>query len=202
MSVVPNNPCRYSVTEYLDLEYKAGERHEYRGGDIVAMAGGTPEHSLIIANVVRELGVRLKGGPFRVYDSNLRVQCPRWPLYTYPDLTVICGPTQHDPQDPRKQTITNPKLILEVLSPFTEGYDRGDKLAEYVMAASLEDYVLVSGDKPRVETFHRRGDGTWSLAFFDGIDATAQFLGLSVEVSLRDIYLGVNFATRRDLPPR
>src|SRR5688572_16861147 len=104
---------RYTIAEYLRAEHDAEQRHEYYDGEIVAMAGGSPQHSLIISNVIRELGNRLKGGPCRVYDSNLRVRVPRSRLYVYPDATVICGQTQHDADDPKRQTVTNPKLIVE-----------------------------------------------------------------------------------------
>src|SRR5438105_5763209 len=132
-------PRRFTIDEYLRLEASAKQRHEYRNGQIIAMAGGSPEHSLIIANVIRELGNHLKGKPCRVYDSNLRVRIPRTPLYTYPDVSVICGETQVDPQDPGRTTATNPRLIVEVLSSSTEADDRGEKFRRYRSLESLDE---------------------------------------------------------------
>src|SRR4051812_49918181 len=105
--------ARFSVEEYLRLEAGAAEKHEYRDGEIVAMAGGSPEHSLIIANLIREVGNRLLGGPCRVYESNLRVLLVRSRRYVYPDASVICGPVAFDPDDDHRQTATNPKVVIE-----------------------------------------------------------------------------------------
>src|ERR1700689_2449949 len=97
-------PARFTIAEYLHLEAAAKQRHEYRAGRIIAMAGGSPDNSLIIANIIGELRNSLKGKPCRVYDSNLRVRVPRTPLYTYPDASVICGETQFDTQDVTRMT--------------------------------------------------------------------------------------------------
>src|ERR1700712_1375562 len=101
---------RYTVEDYFRLEAGSAEKHEYRSGEIISMAGGTPNHSLISANVIGEMRVRLKQGPCRVFDSNLRVRVLRDTRYSFPDVTVICGEIEIDPQDPRKETATNPKL--------------------------------------------------------------------------------------------
>lgn len=122
---------RYTPQEYLRREYEAAERHQYYHGEILAMAGGSPDHSLIISNVNRQIGNRLEGKPCRVYESNLRIRIPRTTLYTYADATVICGERQFDPLDARKQTILNPTLVVEVLSPSTEAWDRGGKFENY-----------------------------------------------------------------------
>src|SRR5436190_19278746 len=109
----------YTPEEYLRRERGASERHQYYRGEIFAMAGGSPAHSLITANVTGEIRNRLKGKPCRVYESNLRIRIPRTTLYTYPDVSVICGDRQFDPLDTRKETVLNPTLIVEVLSPTT-----------------------------------------------------------------------------------
>src|SRR5688572_25434080 len=125
MTAAPQPPRRYTIQEYLRMEYDAEQRHEYYDGEIVAMAGGTPPHSLIITNILAGLHTRLRGSPCRVYESNLRVRVPHSRLYAYPDATVVCGATQHDLEDAKRQTITNPKVIVEVLSPSTEHLDYG-----------------------------------------------------------------------------
>jgi Uma2 family endonuclease len=106
------------------------------------MAGGSPEHSLIIANVIGEVRNGLKGKSCRVYDSNLRVRIQRRAIYTYPNATIICGPVEFGEDDPRQQTALNPRVIIEVLSPNTEAYDRG-KLERYREIDDFEEYVLV-----------------------------------------------------------
>jgi Uma2 family endonuclease len=192
--------ARFSVEEYLRLEAEAAERHEYRDGEIVAMAGGSPEHSLIIANLIREIGNQLKGGPCRVYDSNLRIRVPRSTLYTYPDLSVICGEPQFDPQDRRRTTILNPRVLVEVLSAGTEAYDRGDKFRRYLEIESLQEYVLLSQSSPFAESYLRRGDGSWLFTPAAGLDAAIKLRSLELELPLAEAYAGITFPPEPDVP--
>jgi len=201
---------RYSITNYLARERNACDKHEYRDGEILLMAGGSADHSLVTLNVGGELRSILKGKPCQVYDSNLRVRIPRTVLYTYPDATVICGPRALDPNDPAGETVTNPKLIVEVLSPSTEAYDRGEKFARYRLLDSLEEYVLVSLSTPRVETFYRApapapnpnpdpaaataAERTWLISTTNGTSASAKLLSLGVALPLAEIYRGLEFA--------
>ena len=197
---VPVHRC--TVEEYLAREGDARERHEFYHGEVFAMSGGTPDHSLIISNVNRELGNVLKGRPCRVYESNLRVRVPRTSLYTYPDATVICGDRQFDPLDPRRETVTNPTLIVEVLSPSTETWDRGGKFQNYQQIESLREYVLVSSDKPLVETFRRQNAGSvaWIYVAAAGPDARVSLASLGVDLPLTEIYSGVEFPPPTDRP--
>ena len=183
----------FTVEEYLRLEKDSLEKHEYRDGEILAMARGTADHSLILANVIGELRNRLKGTPCRLYESNLRVKIARKVLYAYPDTTIVCGPSQFDPQDANKTTIINPRVIIEVLSPSTEAYDRGAKFTRYREIESFEEYVLIAQDEPSVETFLRQADGTWSFAAFAGRDAIAKIRCLSVDLPMSEVYAGVEF---------
>jgi Uma2 family endonuclease len=193
MSSHPGNTARYSVEEYLRLEADAVEKHEYRDGEIVAMAGGSYEHSLIIANLIGEVRNRLKGGPCRVFDSNLRIRLARTTLYTYPDASVICGELQFDPKDRNRTTVLNPRVVIEVLSPATEAYDRGEKFRGYLGLESLREYVLLSQHTPLMETYFRRGDGTWLFTPAPGLDAVAKLRSLDVELPLAEVYAGVQF---------
>lgn len=185
--------ARFTVSEYLRLETSAKERHEYRDGRIVAMAGGSPNHSLIIANIIGELRNQLKGKPCRVYDSNLRVRIPRTPLYTYPDVSVICGETQFDPHDEGQTTATNPRVLVEVTSESSEADDRGDKFRRYLTLESLEEYVLVSQRQALVETFLRQRDGTWRFATFSGVEKSARLDSIEAIIALSEVYAGVQF---------
>jgi len=184
----------FTISDYLNRERDSLEKHEYRDGEILAMSGGSARHSLISANVIRELGNRLKGKPCRVYDSNLRIRIPRSVLYTYPDASVVCDAPQVDPDDPLKETVINPTVVVEILSPSTEAYDRGEKFGRYRQLDSLKQYVLVSQSMPRIELFLRHGDGAWLFTAFSGVEATADLASLRITLALSEVYAGVDFS--------
>jgi len=190
---IPKPNQRYTPEEYLRLEREATERHQYFEGEIFALAGGSPEHSLIISKINGELRNHLKGSPYRVYDSNLRVRIPKTTLYTYPDVTVVCGPLQFDPLDTRRETVLNPTLIVEVLSETSEAYDRGGKFQKYRSIESFREYVLVSQDVAGIETFFRRSDGTWLYSPAAGLEAQIRLHSLEITLSLAELYRGVTF---------
>lgn len=192
---LPAEKHRYSILEYLSREREALEKHEYRDGEILMMAGGTGNHSLIVANTIRSIGNRLEGKPCHVYDSNLRIRIPKSILYTYPDVIVICGPRETDANDANGETFTNPRLLVEVLSPSSEAYDRGEKFSRYRLLDSLAEYVLVSQDTHRVETYFRQPEGTWLLNPISGLQSMARLRSLDIELPLREVYAGI------ELPP-
>ena len=187
----PQPATRLTPEEYLRRENDSSVKHEYYRGEVFAMAGGTFEHSRIIANVIRELGTRLKGTPCGVQDSNLRVRVARTTLYAYPDASVLCGEPAFDPLDSRRMTLTNPALLVEVLSPTTESWDRGGKFDNYRQIDSLREYVMVSWDAARVETYLRQPDGRWLFAAALGLAATARLESIGVELPLAEVYGGV-----------
>lgn len=169
---------RMSYGEYLDLEARSAEKHEFLRGDVWAMAGGTREHALYAINFLRRLGAALEGRPCNPYGSDLRVRIDETDRTTYPDGLVICGPSAFSPVDPL--AVINPLLILEVTSESSEADDRGAKFAAYRRLPSLRDYVLVSHREPRIEVY-RRAEGFWAMT-----DATAgqRIVLPSLEVSL------------------
>ena len=193
MTAAPQPPRRYTIQEYLRMEYDAEQRHEYYDGEIVAMAGGTPRHSLIISNIIGEVRQRLKGGQCRIYEANLRVRIPNTKLYVYPDATVICGPTEHDADDAKQQTITNPKLIVEVLSPTTEHLDYGPKFRRYLECPSLDEHVLVTQDQPHVQSYFRQAEGRWLFTPVMEVEGTIKLRSRDIELPLSEIYAGVEF---------
>jgi Uma2 family endonuclease len=193
MTMQAEKPRRYSIEEYLKIADDSEIKLEYVNGEIISMAGGTYNHSLIIANFARELGNRLKGKPCRVLESNLRVGIPRKLRYMYPDIPVICGKPEFDPRDKKQLTVFNPRVIVEVLSPETERSDRGDKFTRYRELESLQEYVLVSQRRAEVETFYRRSDGTWLFSPFSGTEASVQLRALETELPMAEIYEGVEF---------
>lgn len=194
-------PPRFcTLDEYFRLDDASPERLEYRGdravplgGEVVAMAGGTEAHGLIIANINGAAWARLRGTPCRYYSTEFRIGVAGYPTYTYADGLVICGPTQHDARDPTNRTATNPTVVVEVLSPSTEGYDRGGKFIRYMGAPSCKEYVLVAQDQPWVHVFHRQPDGTWLMTPYAGLDVTVKLRSIGVELPMSEIYLNVTF---------
>lgn len=177
----------YTPEEYLALEFEAAYRSELVNGEIYAMAGASMAHIRISSNLLGEIHQQLKGKPCRVYNSDLRVKVSATGMYTYPDVTVVCGLDQME-----KDTLTNPTLIIEVLSPSTEAYDRGEKFAHYRQLPSLEEYVLVSQDKVNVEHYLRHGDD-WLFSATDNIESALRLTSIDCIVPLSEIYSDVEF---------
>ncbi len=150
---------RYTFKDYVDLEADSPVKHEFLDGEIVAMAGGTPEHAAMAAYVIRALGNQLEGGPCRVFSSDLGVRVLRTGLSTYPDAAVVCGPTERDPE--KSTNVTNPSVVVEITSDGTEHYDRAQKLEHYKQIPSLQAVVIVSHREARIELW-TRADGGWS----------------------------------------
>lgn len=178
---------RFTFEDYVELEEESGIKHEFVAGSIFALAGGTPEHAAVTANVTRLLGNALAGRPCRVYSPDLRVRVRATGLGTYADVTVICESLELDPEDSKRHTALNPKLLVEVLSPSTEDYDRGDKLGHYKQIPSLEEVLLVAHDRREVEVVRREPDGTWSRHIAREGDAL-RLVSLDCELAVADIY--------------
>jgi Uma2 family endonuclease len=149
---------RFSYTEYLLLEEHSSAKHEFLGGHVWAMAGGSPDHGAIAANIIVQLGTQLGDRSCRVFTSDVRIRVLATGLATYPDVSVVCDEQQTDPADPKGTTIVNPTFIVEVLSPSTEEYDRGEKLAHYKQVPSLREILLVAHEEQRLELWRRDGD--------------------------------------------
>ena len=190
---LPAEKHRYTIAEYLALEEKAQERHEFHDGEILMMSGGTYRHSAICSNLNRFLGNRLDGKPSRPLDSNMRVRIAAQSKYLYPDTSVLCGPPAFDPDDPKETTILNPRIVFEVLSDSTESYDRGAKFQMYRQIPSLEEYVLVSQSGPLVETFLRQPAGGWLLQTWKDLQSAASLQSVQIDLPLSEIYFGVDF---------
>jgi Uma2 family endonuclease len=181
---------RLTPEQYLESERAAEFRSEYYCGQIYAIAGGSYQHAQIVGGMVREFGNALKKPACAVVPTDLRL-CVSPEGYTYPDVVVICG----DPRfaDNQQDTLLNPTLIVEVLSPSTEAYDRGFKFAQYRTVQSLEEYVLVAQAEPRVEVFRRQHDGHWLLSEAFGLESVCRFDSLDCSLALADIYDKVTF---------
>jgi Uma2 family endonuclease len=185
MSTAPQP--RLSFDDWLAIERTATEqRSEYLAGEVFAMAGGTEEHNLIVLNVGAELRNQLKGRPCRVYPSDMKVHIAADDVGTYPDVMVICGERRF--HDVRRDVVTNPILIVEVLSDSTEAYDRGDKFRHYRNLESLQAYLLLSQYRMQAELYLRQPDGTWSLSSYQDPSESIPLRVVEAELSLAEVY--------------
>ena len=198
---VPVEKRRYTIAEYLAMEEKATDRHEFHDGEILAMSGGTYRHSRSNTILLVALGTRLRGTPCEPLDSNMRVRITGRRSYLYPDISIVCGGPQFDIDDPKQTTITNPRIVVEVLSDSTELYDRGAKFSLYREIPSLQQYVLVSQHEPLVETYLRQAEGAWLLNPIKGIASSLLLPSVNLGIPLTEIYVGVEFeAAQGDAP--
>jgi Uma2 family endonuclease len=176
--------------EYLARERLAATKSEYYDGQIYAMSGASRPHILVAGNLYTEINVQLRGRDCEVYSNDMRVRVDQTGLYTYPDIVAVCGKPQL--LDAEVDTLLNPQLIVEVLSPSTEAYDRGKKFAHFQRLESLQEYILVAQDQVRVERYSRQGT-QWLLTTWDSLDSTLPIESIGCQVQLRVIYDKVVF---------
>ena len=182
----------FSVENYLDFERVQVERHEFLDGSVYAMAGESPNHSTICFNLYAIVSLQLRGKRCRGFSPNMKIATNEKGLYSYPDLAVICGqPTFYDGT---KDVITNPTLIVEVLSPSTESYDRGEKFLRYTnQIESLQNYVLISRNKPLIEIYSRLENDGWEKSEVAGLESVMKIDSIECEISLAELYESVDF---------
>jgi Uma2 family endonuclease len=175
-----------SSEQYLEIERKAEHRSEYFRGEMLAMAGPSIEHNLLVANVVRDIGQQLRRRQCEVYPSDMRIAVNATGLYTYPDAVIVCG----DPQlaDGHRDILLNPTVLVEVLSPSTEAYDRGRKFEHYRSIPSLREYLLISSDRMHVDQYTLQAPGRWILASFDKPEAVLELPSVGCTLTLADLY--------------
>lgn len=178
--------------EYLEYERAAFERHEYFGGEIFDMAGTSEGHANISSNINTSLHFQLKKRPCKSYQSDLRVYMPATGLYTYPDVIVVCGKPQLL-DDAYLDTLLNPIVIVEVLSPSTADYDKGAKFENYRTIESFKEYILVWQDKKRVARYTKQDDESWILRDFIGEEAEIELISIECSLTMDDIYDKVDF---------
>ena len=183
MASLPNPPL--TENEYLRLERQAEAKSEFHNGQLFAIAGGSLNHSLLANSIGALLRDQVPPG-CRVFNADLRIKIPASNTYTYADCSVICGEPEFsgDQQD----TVLNPVLIVEVLSPSTEGYDRAKKFELYRTVASFREYLLVHQDRRRVEHYSRQDDGSWLLREYSGAGARVNIAMFGAHISLSDLY--------------
>jgi Uma2 family endonuclease len=195
----------YSVEEYLAMERASEQRHEYLDGCIFAMAGESGAHADISTNLVREVSTQLKGTPCRARTKDTKVHSGPAPIhrrttkgfFSYPDLVVICGEPQY--HDEHQDVVLNPTVIIEVLSPTTEGFDRGVKLLRYrTHNSTLTDYLLVSQSSPWIDHFHKNANGEWIYSSILGLDKSLNIASIDCTLRLADVYDRVVFPPEDD----
>jgi len=175
--------------EYLRLERAAEYKSEFIGGEVFAMPGGSFRHSVLAAKWITDFNVRLQGQSCIVFSSDVRVRTPSTGSYVYPDVSVVRGkPVAHAGSD---DILTNPTVIVEVLSPSTSDYDHGTKFDLYREIPSLSDYVMVHTDTVQVDHFARQPDGSWILREYRGEDSTISLNSIDCTIRLGDVYAGL-----------
>lgn len=176
----------FTPAEYLAIERNAEQKSEYFAGEIFAMGGASERHNLIVTNIIGELRQQLKNRPCRLYANDMQVKVSPTGLYTYPDVVVMCGEARFD--DEQKDTLLNPTVIIEVLSPSTEGYDRGEKAEQYRKLKSLTEYLLVAQEKYHIERYARQDHDRWLLTETSDLQETVQLSTIECVLSLAEVY--------------
>lgn len=175
-----------SVEEYFILEEKSLEKHEYYGGEIFALAGASFNHNVIVRNVLGEIYAFLKGKSCDIFPSDLRLRIPSVDLYTYPDLMIVCDAPEF--LEERTDTILNPRVIIEVLSPSTKDYDRGSKFTFYRSIDSLQEYILVDSGACLIEQFVKGKQ--WALTEYKTLEDVLRVVSIDFELPLSLVYDG------------
>ncbi|MFN5854805.1 MAG: Uma2 family endonuclease [Pseudanabaenaceae cyanobacterium] len=182
----PETPRIYSPAEYLAMEVESEARHEYINGEIIAMSGGTPNHNQIVLNIAGTLNFALKRQPYRVFVTDQRLWIPQQRVYTYPDVMVVNGDLVL--QEGRKDTITNPMLIVEVLSKSTGNYDQSEKFAFYRTIPTFQEYLLVDQYTCHVQQYSKIEPKKWSFQEYDSLEDIVTFASVSLTLALTEIY--------------
>lgn len=180
---------KMTAAEYLDWERQQVERHEFYDGEVFSQAGGTRRHSLIGTNAAGVIRNLLAGGDCQVHGSDMRIEIEATGSYVYPDVSVVCPPVEGKGDD----VISNPVLIVEVLSPSTEDFDRGTKFGYYRQIPSLRDYLVISQDQARIEHHFLNEGELWSLRDVEGVDEVLHLASLRHDLPLTEVYSKVEF---------
>ena len=171
---------------YLQQEREATEKSEYLNGQVYAMAGASREHNQLVFNLAGLLHSQLRGSPCSAYINDMRVRSRATEAYFYPDLTVVCNDAEFE--DDEMDTLLNPVLIIEVLSPSTEGYDRGAKFAHYRRMESLREYVLIAQDRYSIERYIRGDDGQWTLSEANSPESLIELVTIGCQLRVDEVY--------------
>ena len=187
-----NPEKRYTLEEYLELDRTSEERLEFWDGEVFCMSGGSESHDEIESNLVSFLKPLLRERGCRAFTGNFRIKVPSAPPYRYADFSALCGEAKFE-EIGGVDALTNPQLLVEVLSPSTEAYDRGDKFSHYTSIPTLREYLLVAQHRPHVTRLLRQDDGTWNHSQVNDLEASVHLTSLDCELPLSEIYRDVSF---------
>lgn len=196
MSALSRTPMPMTEADYLAFERVSEVKHEFLAGEVFAMTGASRAHNLICVNLIALLKNQLRGRSCEIYPSDMRIKVQATGLYTYPDISVVCGQAEFG--DEHLDTLFNPTVIIEVLSASTERYDRGKKFQHYRELVSLQEYVLIAQDNPHLERFVRQADGLWQYRDVQGQDAVLELTSIKCVLNLAEVYEQVRFSTETD----
>ncbi|MDZ4718590.1 MAG: Uma2 family endonuclease [Roseiflexaceae bacterium] len=180
-----------SIADYLAFERASSEKHEYAAGQIIAQAGASERHNLITGSLYAAVYTQLRTRPCTVYSSDMRVKVSQTGLYTYPDLSILCGQPLFD--DTIHDTLLNPMVLIEILSPSTERYDRGKKFQHYRTIETLQEYILIAQDEPYIDQYIRHANDMWLLSSVAPPAPTLTIASVGCTVLIADIYEKISF---------
>lgn len=183
----------FSPEEYLAMERVSEVKHEYFQGEIFALAGTSANHNQIVVNIIAALRPQMRKRGCRIYASEMRVNIPHTGLYTYPDISALCGTPRFE--DDHLDTLLNPAIIVEVLSPSTEQYDRGKKFEQYRTLASLAEYLLIAQDSYHLEHYIRQENASWLLTEADSLEVDIDLPSIACRLTLAEVYEDVEIDT-------
>jgi Uma2 family endonuclease len=181
----------FTEKEYLDSERLALDKHEFYKGEIFAMSGASIPHNIIAMNCYIDLGTKLKGKNCMPFGSDLRIHITKNTLYTYPDISIICG--EIEKTDDKFDTVTNPSVIIEILSESTKNYDKGGKFTLYRDIESLKEYILIDSEAVMVEKFIKNLDNSWQLTEYKKMEEHFTIETVAIQIELTTVYQGVQF---------
>lgn len=183
---------KLTIEEYLQWEKEGREKHEFYRGEIFAMAGAGSRHNIIFKNLFRDISSQLKGKPCQPYGSDLRIHIPENSLFTYPDISVICGDLVSSDED--ENSFIRPAVIIEILSPSTQSYDRGEKFRFYRDIPTLKEYIMVDSESVSIEAFRTNDRGHWELQEYKTATGNMDIATVNISLLISDIYEGTRLA--------
>lgn len=194
--VLQTEKCDYTPEEYLELESKAESKSEYRDGEIIPVTGGTTNHNKIAGNFYKKFPLKVQGQVYDIYIGDVRLWIPHYRVYTYPDVMVVKGKPVYEGTG--KTTITNPLLIVEVLSNSTKNYDKTDKFKYYRSIPELQEYIMIDQYSFSVEQFTKQAKGQWIFKEYEGENAVLKLDFIDFQMSLLEIYARIDFELNED----
>ena len=186
--IVAYNKAKFTAEEYLAMEKESLEKHEFFRGEIFAMAGASARHNVIFSNLFGEIAHRLKGNPCRPYGSDMRIHVAENTLFTYPDISIICGEIVPSKMD--ENSATKPKVLMEILSPSTKDYDRGGKFKLYRDIPTLKEFIVIESELIGIEAFRVNDNGHWELEEYRSLEQILEVISVDVKITLHEIYDG------------